>query len=639
MGLGKFLVQTGTQWFLSGGRPSGGNQGTAAVGSFQATWPLSYEQEKGDFLLGRVMPRDSLTSFGHQHQIAHKAICKQHLAIFAPTRYGKGVNAIMPNVLLHPGSTFIVDPKAESYLVAAQALKAKGYKVVLLDPLRRAAHRLGVRRTGDECGFNALGSINPYNDPQAPRQIDELAEILIEAPPGSAQHAGAMYWIDQTRIIVAGILAFSLVYQPKSVLKMLQIKELEATARLGREPRPEELGLTISERRQCANYSNIVKFCANFSMATPEDRIALVKLMLDFEDNQKAMGLPLPTVTRQIKQGAMQAATLLGKSSYAEGVTTLISMMAKSFKWVTAGDVIDDLSGLDFKFDMRELKTREKVAVFAVLPESSLNTHGPWLRMAITSAINTISEVDWAPGVNEPVDGLRIPTNMFLDEVAQYGNIPVLERALSMSAGSDLRIVTICQSKAQLDKLYTPQGAATIMANSAKLAIGVGDPETGEYLSRQLGKTYSRDERTGQKGDDKVALLGPDELMKATHWARGTSYYIENGRDPIEVRECAYHSAEDTGLVAGRDYTPHREHTKKSDYMPGKGQIATIAAKPKGYKAPKGEARLLVTQRPNAAPGGHLAITDQRIRPAPLAAPDQPKAITNQRRLKGVTKS
>ncbi|MGI9484997.1 MAG: TraM recognition domain-containing protein [Geminicoccaceae bacterium] len=107
-----------------------------------------------------------------------------------------------------------------------------------------------------------------------------------------------------------------------------------------------------------------------------------------------------------------------------------------------------------------------------------------------------------------PVDGLRIPINMILDEAPQYGAIPVLERAFSMSAGRDLRIVLVSQNKGQVDKLYTKDGASTIVANSSQLLVAGGDVETAQYFSQKLGKTYSRDEKTGEKGDDKVNLLG-----------------------------------------------------------------------------------------------------------------------------------
>lgn len=599
MGLGNYLWKTGAAWFLSGAAPRGGEEGTAGIGKFQSTWPLDYDQAAGDWFLGRVVPRDSITSFGHQRMIAHKASAKQHLWIQAPTRYGKGIFEILPNMLMHPGSSVLIDPKGEGYGIAGPALKAKGYTVVLLDPTRRCAHRQGVAATGDECEWNPLFDINPY-DVQAPRQLAELAEILIESPPGAQQHAGAQYWTDQARIVVAGLLGYSMMHRSKNAVGILNRAANDARTRLGREDiRARDMRLTSSDRRNILNAHNIVAFCANFSIMSPENRALLIQEMVDFKSRLIEAGEPVPAIARTIEAAGRQAATLLGKNSYAEGIVTLLSMFAKSFKWIDSNRLIQDLTGLDFKFKMSDLRTKEKVAVFVVLPESALNSHGAWLRMIITSAVNVISEVDWAPGINEPVNGIRVPTNLILDEAPQYGAIPVLERAFSMSAGQDLRIVLISQNKTQIDKLYTKEGSAAIVANTSQFIVGLADVESGDYWSKKLGKTYSRDQKTGEKGDDKVALLGVDELAKRTHHARETAFYLEGGRDPIEVRLCAYHNEDDTGLRANVDYTQHREHRSAADYVPARGALPSIAAKPVGYITDQGpkKSRVIKTVR------------------------------------------
>ncbi|MGI9484998.1 MAG: type IV secretory system conjugative DNA transfer family protein [Geminicoccaceae bacterium] len=400
MSLGGYLWKTAAAWFLSGAVPKGGEEGTARIGKFQNTWPLDHDQDAGDWFLGRVVPRDSIASLFHQKMIAHKAKAKQHLWILKPTRGGKGIYQIMPNILMHPGSTILIDPKGEGYDVAAEALKAKGYNVVLLDPLRRCALRRGVDRTGDECEFNPLFEINPY-DVQASRQLEELAEILIEAPPG-AQHAGAQYWTDQARIVCAGLLGFSLIYRSKEAAAILKRAAGEARARLGRKQiGPRDLQLTVSDRRNVLAHHNIVSFCADFASKDADNLALIVQEMAEFKECFAASGDPLPEITDTIVAGGRQAQTLLGKGSYAEGRATLMSMFAKSFKWVRGKTLKRDLTGLDFKFRMSDVRTKERTAIFLVLPESALTSHGAWLRMVITSAINTISEVDWAPGIND----------------------------------------------------------------------------------------------------------------------------------------------------------------------------------------------------------------------------------------------
>ncbi len=597
MSVSSYIWQQTKARFYAGAAPKGGEEGTAGLGKYQQTWRIGYEQEEGDWFLGRVVPRDSIINAGHQAKVAHKASRKQHLWIIAPTRGGKGVFSIVPNLLMHQGSTILVDPKGEGYDLAAEALKAKGYNVILLDPMRRCAKRRGVRRTGDECMFNPMFDINAW-DNQAPRQLAELAECLM--PTGKGGGSGAEYWTDQARIVCAGLLAYSKVYMTEDVERMMREREMAAQVAVSpREVTPEDVVFTEDEKRRFSERDNIVSFCADFAMMGPVKRKEILSGMAIYGDHQEKQGLPVPPIARTIKAGAQQANVILGKGSYAEGIVTLLNMFAKSFKWVDSDDMINDLSGLDFKFRMRDIKEKDKTVVFVVLPESALNSHGAWLRMVVTTALNVCSEVDWPAGINPPIKGVRRPINIVLDEAPQYGNIEILERAFSMSSGQDIRLVLISQSKGQIDKLYDSQGAATVIANSSQLLIGIGDVETAEYFTKKFGKTYSKDQKTGEKGDDKVALFGIDELMKRTHPDRGTAYYAEAGVDPVEIRLCAYHDKGSTGLEAGRDYTQHREHRKEADYMPVHGAPASVAAVPLGFKKPtKKRSRLIKPTKP-----------------------------------------
>src|SRR5690606_14285308 len=61
-----------------------------------------------------------------------------HLLTFAPTRSGKGAGCIIPNLLDHPGSAFVVDPKGENHAASAAFRHTLG-PVHLLSPFGREA--------------------------------------------------------------------------------------------------------------------------------------------------------------------------------------------------------------------------------------------------------------------------------------------------------------------------------------------------------------------------------------------------------------------------------------------------------------------------------------------------------------------
>ena len=90
-----------------------------------------------------------------------------------PTRSGKGVSSIIPNLLLHRGSALIVDPKGENALITAQrrgagtgGMTGLKQKIILLDPWDIAASKLNL----------PVGHFNPLDwikagDPDAAKML------------------------------------------------------------------------------------------------------------------------------------------------------------------------------------------------------------------------------------------------------------------------------------------------------------------------------------------------------------------------------------------------------------------------------------------------------------------------------------
>ena len=53
-----------------------------------------------------------------------------HLATVAPTRSGKGVGTVIPNLLAYRGPVVVVDPKAEAYQATARRRREMGQLVI-----------------------------------------------------------------------------------------------------------------------------------------------------------------------------------------------------------------------------------------------------------------------------------------------------------------------------------------------------------------------------------------------------------------------------------------------------------------------------------------------------------------------------
>jgi type IV secretion system protein VirD4 len=57
-----------------------------------------------------------------------------HLITIAPTGAGKGVGAVIPALLSHPGSVVVIDPKGENFAVTARLRREMGQQVHVIDP-------------------------------------------------------------------------------------------------------------------------------------------------------------------------------------------------------------------------------------------------------------------------------------------------------------------------------------------------------------------------------------------------------------------------------------------------------------------------------------------------------------------------
>jgi type IV secretion system protein VirD4 len=93
-----------------------------------------------------------------------------HLLIVAPAGAGKGVGLILPNLLTHPGSVVVTDPKGENYLAVSNRRRQMGHEVHRVDPFSVCGEGGG--------GYNPLA----FLDPKSPRLVSDcraLAESLV----------------------------------------------------------------------------------------------------------------------------------------------------------------------------------------------------------------------------------------------------------------------------------------------------------------------------------------------------------------------------------------------------------------------------------------------------------------------------
>ncbi|APZ55352.1 type IV secretory system conjugative DNA transfer family protein [Salipiger abyssi] len=124
---------------------------------------------------------------------------QRHLLTCAPTRAGKGVSAIIPNLLTYDGSMLVIDPKGENLMITAEQRHRLGHDVQALDPWNIGA---SFFEGGTPSRFNPLD----FLDAASPDLIENamiLADALVVVGDGDAK-----FWDEEAKALLMGLLLY-----------------------------------------------------------------------------------------------------------------------------------------------------------------------------------------------------------------------------------------------------------------------------------------------------------------------------------------------------------------------------------------------------------------------------------------------
>jgi len=124
-----------------------------------------------------------------------------HLMTMAPTRTGKGVGTIIPNLLTAQRSVICIDPKGENARITARAREGFG-ALHVLDPF-------GVTDRPSSC-FNPFAHLDA-NDVDIAEHAGTLADALVYDEPGSS---GDVHWNEEARALIAGLIMMVVASEP-----------------------------------------------------------------------------------------------------------------------------------------------------------------------------------------------------------------------------------------------------------------------------------------------------------------------------------------------------------------------------------------------------------------------------------------
>lgn len=115
----------------------------------------------------------------------------EHVLVEAPTRSGKGVGIVIPNLLTWQGSVVVLDVKRENYDASAGFRAHYGQAVYLFNP---------TDREGRTARYNPLGHINRDDPDDVIIELQKIATMLFVTP-----ERGEAFWANGARTGFTGI--------------------------------------------------------------------------------------------------------------------------------------------------------------------------------------------------------------------------------------------------------------------------------------------------------------------------------------------------------------------------------------------------------------------------------------------------
>ena len=259
-----------------------------------------------------------------------------HIMTIAGSRAGKGVSAIIPNLLCYRGAVLVIDPKGENaYKTATHRAKVLGQKVVVLDPFQVSGDHLDEYRKS----FNPMAFLNPESE-----TLVEDAGLIADALV--VRSGGDTHWDDTARNFIEGL-----------ILHVATDPEFEGRRTLG-------------EVRDC------------LIETSGEEHSPLIAAMLD---NEAAYGV--------IIKAAMD---LSGKPENERG--SVLSTARRHTKFLDLPKLQAVLQ--DHDFDLAELKTALKgLSIYLCLPAGRMGVCSAWFRLFINLALEAMEREQTKPKI------------------------------------------------------------------------------------------------------------------------------------------------------------------------------------------------------------------------------------------------
>ncbi|KZC86335.1 VirD4 protein [Neisseria flavescens] len=413
---------------------------------------------------------------------------QQFALLAAPTRSGKGVGIVIPNLLSYKSSVVVLDIKQENFnLTSGYRKKVLGQEVYLFNPFAEDG------RTHRWNPFTYVSS-----DPDQ-RVSDLMSIAAMLYPDGDSRDK---FWVAQAR---NAFLAFSLYCFDSSVYKNTKYaKRLNWQATV-KEP-PCTLGKIY--RLSSGNGTELKEYFTSLSQKpflSPATKTAFSGLI---SQEKETFGSIMGTFKEPLNP------------------------------WINP--VIDAATSAD-DFLLTDVRKKKMTVYIGILPNKLAES-----RIIVNLFFSQLINQNTKELPQDNPD-LQHQCLLLMDEFTSIGRVEIIAHSVSYMAGYNIRLFPIIQSVAQLDAVYGKEYARTIITNHAlQIIYTPREQQDANEYSEMLGyttvkrKNVSRGrERSVSESEERRALMLPQELKGMSQDSEIIIY--EGMAHPAKVNKIRYY--------------------------------------------------------------------------------------------------
>lgn len=365
---------------------------------------------------------------------------QQSVLLAAPTRSGKDVGVVIPNLLAWPDSTCVVDVKGDLFRRTAGFRGRHGQAVFGWAPF-------GLGST-EEAGVSRTHRHNPlsYVRTDANHVIGDLLAIAQIVYPTSDRASGTeRFFNDQARSLFLG-LALYLVETPELPRTIGEL--LRQSSGKGK-PVTEHLGQLIADRQE---------------QGRPLSEACIDALMRFLSNSENTLTGILATFNAPL---------------------------------LVFTEPLVDASTSANDFSLQDLR-RKRMSVYVIIPPPRLADAAVLLNLFFSQLVNLNTGQ-----MPEDNPALKYQCLLVLNEFTAMGRVAVFAKALGYLAGYNLRCLTVIQAGSQLDSVYGDKDSRSMVTNHAvQILYAPREQRDAREYSEMLGTFTEKSESKGRSNSN-----------------------------------------------------------------------------------------------------------------------------------------